>query len=126
MCILAGMKRDHSFHDYLVHDVLGFLPHIVSRSMFGGWAIYQEGHIFALISQGELYFKADDHNRQTFIDLGGKPFAYDGRDATKMTMSYWSLPEEIFMKKEELAKLVQGSVAASIAKATKSVKKRKG
>ncbi len=35
---------------------------VSSRAMFGGYGIFHEGTMFALISKASLYFKVDDSN----------------------------------------------------------------
>ena len=60
------VRKDKSFHDYIVYDILGILTGITSKAMFGGWAIYKGGTIFGIIAGGELYFKVDDKNRLKF------------------------------------------------------------
>ncbi|MFC1913339.1 TfoX/Sxy family protein [Chloroflexota bacterium] len=43
--------------------------------MFGGYGIFHEGDIFALISGDTLYFKVDDFYRAAYENAGSKPFA---------------------------------------------------
>ncbi|MCB9809143.1 TfoX/Sxy family protein [Candidatus Nomurabacteria bacterium] len=84
------------FHDYIIYDVLGHIPHIASRKMFGGYGIYHEGIIFGLILDDELYFKVADHNRPDYEVRGSEPFTYTGHKNRKPTvMQYWKVPEEI-------------------------------
>ncbi len=68
------MKRDQSFHDYVVQDLLEKESGITSRAMFGGWGIYKNGLIFAINSDGELYFKVGDSNRADFEKVGSHPY----------------------------------------------------
>ncbi len=107
------MKKDQSFHDYVVHDLLGKMPDITSRAMFGGWGIYKDGFIFAIIADGELYFKVGDNNRADFERAGSHPFVYTGGNHKPITMSYWLLPEEIMEDEEKLYEWALRSVEAS-------------
>ena len=43
---------------------------VSARRMFGGWGIYKDGVMFALIAYDTLYFKVDDGNRQAYEDGG--------------------------------------------------------
>ncbi len=115
------MKKDQSFHDYVVHDLLRNLSGITSKTMFGGWGIYENGVIFALIADGELYFKVGDNNRADFEKMGSHPFVYSGGNHKPTTMPYWLLPEEIMENEEKLHEWVLQSVEAS-----KQSKKKKG
>ena len=78
------MKKDNSFHEYVMRDFLGDISGITSRAMFGGWGVYKDGTIFGIIFDGELYFKVDKSNFKiqkefcsfdTYIwkFVGGKP-----------------------------------------------------
>lgn len=107
------MKKDQSFHDYIIYDLLGDILDITSRGMFGGWAIYKSGIIFGIIVAGELYFKVDDENRSEFEKVESRPFVYAKKDGKPITMSYWLVPEEIMENKERFYDLVEKSVAVS-------------
>lgn len=81
--------------------------------MFGGWGIYKDGVIFAIIADGELYFKVDDSNRADFEKLHSHPFVYSQQKNKQITMSYWLLPEKVMEDDKELAQWVGRSVDAS-------------
>lgn len=105
--------RDTSFHDYVVEDTLGGLEGITSKGMFGGWGVYKDGTIFAIISDGELYFKVDNTNRAEFETMNGSHiFSYERQGKTQ-ELSYWSIPEEIMEDKERLYELVHMSFEVS-------------
>lgn len=106
------MAKDKSFHDYVIYDLFGELPGITSKAMFGGWAVYKNEAIFAIIVNGELYFKVDDGNRAEFEKMESRAFVYTKHDGKPITMSYWLLPEEIMEDRERLYDLVDTSVAA--------------
>lgn len=117
-------KKDQSYHDFVIEDLLGDIDGISSRAMFGGWGIYKNSLIFAIIAEGELYFKVDDSNRRDFEKLGSHPFVYSQGNHKPTAMSYWLLPAEVQEDRELLAKYVNKSVAASKnAKRVKRIKK---
>lgn len=105
------MPKDQDFNDYIVNDVMKDIPGITSRSMFGGWGIYQNGIFFALISDGELYFKVDESNIEDYKERKSHPFVYETH-GKKMEMSYWLLPEEILEDRTELPEWIEKSVKA--------------
>ncbi len=117
------MKRDTGFYDYVLHDVFADDPHITARGMFGGYGFYYEGHFFALIADGELYFKVDDTNKADYIAQGSHPFAYDGK-GKKMTMSYYSLPEDIMENHSALAAWIDAAVSVANNAKKKAVVKK--
>ena len=63
--------------------------------MFGGWGIYHEDVMFALIADDELYFKVDAENRSHFEGRALGPFVYEG-GGKRVAMSYHRAPEEVF------------------------------
>lgn len=117
------MADSRAFHDYVMHDLFAGMRGIHSRPMFGGYGIYQDDVFFALIAEGELYFKADAENQKYFEGLGSEPFVYTNKGKS-MTMSYWKLPEEIMENRHELPIWIERSVSAAMR--SKKVRKPKG
>lgn len=112
------MKNSDSFHDFVVHDLLSGLAGIRSRKMFGGYGIYRGSAFFAIIFDGGLYLKADAALAKTFKKRGGVQFTYQKRQGTRkktISMSYWSVPEDVLEDREEFLRWVEESLA-SIAK----------
>lgn len=107
------MKKDQSFHDHVVYDLLEDTPGITSRPMFGGWSVYKNGVVFGIIADGELYFKADEQDHAKFEKLGSHPFRYSRKDSKSITMSYWLVPEEIMEDRTELPRWVDRAVTVS-------------
>lgn len=68
--------------------------------MFGGYGIYHDGLMFALVTDDTLYLKADETTKQQFIDKNLTPFEYDKGNKT-IQMSYYLAPEEIYDDPEE-------------------------
>lgn len=93
-------SRDITFHDYVLYDLLGDIPGIASRAMFSGWALYKDGVVFGIIAAGELHFKADETIYDELARAGSRAFAYKRGDGKTVTMSYWSVPEEIMEDKD--------------------------
>ena len=103
--------RDTGFHDYVLNDLLGGKPGITSRAMFGGWGLYHDGVIFAIIVGGELYVKADGKGKQAFKAAGSRPFTYTNRVRRKpVEMPYWLVSEDVM----EDADTFEGWVAHAV------------
>jgi DNA transformation protein len=66
-----------------------------ARGMFGGYGVYLDDLMFALIAWDRLFFKVDDQTKPTFVDAGGQPFVYD-QGGQAVTMSYWEPPKGAF------------------------------
>lgn len=78
--------------DHLL-ELLAPLGAVSARRMFGGWGLYVDGLILAIVIDGELLLKVDDFSRQRFEQAGCQPFIYNAR-GREIPMSYWSVPEE--------------------------------
>lgn len=104
------MSRNKEFHDYIVFDVLKEISGISSRPMFSGWGIYKDGKIFALIIDGELFFKVNKNNQPEFKRRGSHPFSYS-RNGKIVELSYWVLPDEILEDKKILAEWISKSIS---------------
>jgi DNA transformation protein len=101
------MKKDISFHDFVVYDLMNRLPNISSRPMMSGWCIYSNKIPFAAIIGNELFFKLKDHEmKEGMKSLGSIQFKYKKKDKKVVTMSYWSVPEEAMDNSELFFELV--------------------
>ena len=99
------------FRDDVVHRLNQVAP-VNARALFGGYGLYFEGGMFALIAYNILYFKVDDSNRQDFLDAGMEPFTYDGK-GKPIQMSYYRLPDAVFNNVTQLVDWVEKAHAAA-------------
>jgi DNA transformation protein len=83
-----------AFKDAVIRHFNQIAP-VSARSMFGGYGLYLEGTMFALIAYEKLYFKVDDRNRADFEKFAMEPFTYN-RNGKPVEMSYYRLPEDIY------------------------------
>ena len=80
----------NEFVDYVV-ELMADWATVAARKMFGGYGLFREGLMFALIVEDELYLKADTGNVVQFERAGSRPFAYGSRERT-VQLSYWLAP----------------------------------
>lgn len=60
---------------------------VTSKKMFGGYGIFENGLMFALVnSKAKLYFKVSDKNRQDYENADSSPYG---------KMPYWEVPKEV-------------------------------
>jgi DNA transformation protein len=78
-----------------LNEVFVEFGQIEAKRMFGGYGIYRDGLMFALVADDELYLKADANSAHSFIELGLPQFEYE-KNGKKMKMSYYSAPDGIF------------------------------
>ena len=107
------------FLEYVLSEVLADIEGISSRAMFGGYGIYKDGVIFAIIADEQLYFKVDETTRSDYEQYGSHPFVYSQGKHKATTMSYWALPADIQEDKTELAQWVQNSYDVSLSQKKK-------
>jgi DNA transformation protein len=95
------MKKHSEFVEFLKEVFEEFGP-VEARRMFGGYGIYYDGVMFALVADNTLYLKADESSKKHFESRGLPPFEYERKDK-KIKMSYYLAPEKIFDDREEAA-----------------------
>jgi DNA transformation protein len=107
------MSREFADH---IADLLSPLGWVKPKAMFGGFGIYLDGLMFALIADDTLYFKADDSNRPAYQAAGSEPFRpfADRPERRQMTMPYWEVPAELFDDEDELRVWARAAVDAAL------------
>ena len=126
----------NEFVDYVV-ELMKDWATVSARKMFGGYGLYREGLMFALIVEDELFFKTDTDNLARFERAGSHPFVYRNQ-ARNVQMSYWSAPAASLDSPAETKSFCPGTrmgewcrsaygsaLRAQSAKAGKSVKERR-
>ena len=97
-----------------------------ARAMFGGHGIYLDDVMFALIADDRLWFKVDDHNRVGFLAAGGEIFTYRRDPGKVITMSYVTVPDDVWADRDRLIDWAgQALAAAKRAQAKKRPGKRR-
>ncbi len=102
--------KNHDFLGYVGNDLLSKLKDVTSKSMFGGYGLYQGPVFFAIIADDVLYFKADDTTRSKYEAAGSKPFSYTTKSGKEVVMTYWQVPAEIMENKTAAAEWAMESV----------------
>ena len=59
--------------------------------MFGGWGLYHDGLMFALVAEDQVYLKVDAKSEPEFIEAGLEPFLYE-KNGKQMEMPYYQPP----------------------------------
>ncbi len=85
-------NEEQEFVSYVV-DMLQTIGPVYSKRMFGGYGIFLEGLMFALIADNVLYLKSDQEDVHDFIARGLEPFTYS-RKGKPTKLSYYQAPEE--------------------------------
>lgn len=107
------MSKNTSFNDYVVYDLLGDFPNVSSRAMFGGHGIYKDSTIFAIIAEGELYFKGQKETEDFFRSRNSRRFTYRKRGGKTYTMNYWLVPEEVCENRDAFTEWVERALVGA-------------
>lgn len=92
------MAASQEFADYVTGQMAGLGP-VAARRMFGGFGLYLQGLMFALIVDDQLYFKTDDDSLPDFLRAGCRPFTYRSR-GREVALRYYEAPAEVFDEPE--------------------------
>ncbi len=106
------MKADAGYHEHVM-ELLEPIGNVTSRAMFGGYGIFHEGDMFALITGSALFFKVDESNRAVYERAGSRQFR---------PMPYYEVPAEI-MEDTALLRMWAG-ISMAIGHATAKKKRR--
>jgi DNA transformation protein len=100
-------------------DLLQVFGPCEARRMFGGFGIFHQGLMFALVADGHLYLKADDENRARFEAEDSEIFSYL-RQGKECRLSYYRAPESFFEDTEACLDWARISFDAALRKASRS------
>jgi DNA transformation protein len=90
-------------------DALGSLGDVTSKKMFGGYGVFCEGVMFALVdSSGTPHLRTDADSTGRFEAAGSEKHS---------RMPYWSIPEPVFEDSDDLTEWA--TTALEIARAAK-------
>jgi DNA transformation protein and related proteins len=93
------------------------------RRMFGGAGLYADGVMFGLLSDGQIFLKADAGSVPAFEREGCAPFAYATKTGKRAVMSFWRLPDRLYDDPDELAQWAR--TALSVAHRSAAAKPKK-
>lgn len=113
-----------AFAQYVVGQMAGFAA-VQAKAMFGGFGIYLDGLMFALIVDDQLYFKADAQSVALFTDQGLAPFRYETKKGTKSSLSYYQAPSEAYDDADEMAKWARLGYDCAVRQQAKPTSKRR-
>lgn len=102
-------------NEFVIHllDLLEPLGPVRARRMFGGYGIYLDRMMFALVSDDTLYLKVDDDSRAEFEAAGLEPFRYT-KKGKSYQMSYHAAPEDALEDAELLRDWARMAVDAAM------------
>ena len=84
-----------------------------ARRMFGGFGIYKDGAMFALIAHDQLYLRVDEGNRAAYEGADLPHFTHSGKGKS-IRMPYREAPSEGFDDAEILCAWARAAYAAAL------------
>lgn len=118
---MALGSSENEYIAYLV-DLLQTVGPVNAKKMFGGYGIFLEGLMFALVADSTLYLKADQETEEDFKDKGMEKFVYY-KKGKQYSMSYYRAPEEVIEEEGEMYDWGHKAFAAALRAAAKKGKK---
>jgi DNA transformation protein len=109
--------------EFVAHvlELLAPLGPVRARGMFGGYGVYCDDVIFALIVDDALYLRTDEANRPAFVAAGLEPFVYLRKGEPRSVVSYYQAPPESMDDSAAMAPWARDALAVALrARATKS------
>ncbi len=118
------MPKRSEFVDYLLEH-LAPLGEVTAKSMFGGWGIYHEARMFALVADDTLYIKVDDISRADFERENLRPFRYERRNKGEAVMDYYEPPTAAIDDRDLLCTWARKGIEAAARAAAKKKPRKK-
>lgn len=88
-----------------LQEMVTKLGNIRLKKMFGGYGVFEEDTMFALVDKnGQIFFKADDTNLQTFEEAGSVKHS---------RMPYYTLPDNVLNDDKALLSWAQSSLGVA-------------
>jgi DNA transformation protein len=113
------------FIDYVM-ELFGPFGTVRTRRMFGGYGVYLDGLMFAIVSEDMLYLKADELNRVEFEQAGCGIFGY-ARKGKRATLNFFRAPDDAMESPELMLPWARTAYAAALrANAKKQVAEQAG
>jgi DNA transformation protein len=96
------INKDHK-NPFVSHvlELMENVGPVQARKMFGGYGLFLQDLMFALIADEMLYFKVDTKSEQDFQDLNLAQFTYNKKGRV-FAMSYYQAPEESLEDMDEM------------------------
>jgi DNA transformation protein and related proteins len=96
-----------------IRDLFSAFGAVHVRRMFGGAGVYAGGVMFGLVSDGQIFLKADAATAADFKREGSAPFAYATKTGKRAVMSYWRLPDRLYDDADALAQWASTALAVA-------------
>jgi DNA transformation protein and related proteins len=83
------------------------------RRLFGGAGLFADGVMFGLVSDGQIYLKANPETAPRFEAEDCGPFEYRTKTGKRAIASFRRLPDRLYDDAEELAQWARAALAVA-------------
>lgn len=115
------MSRHSEFVEFVIEQ-MAVMGSARARKMFGGYGVYLDDLMFAIIVDDRLYFKVDATTKADFETRNLQPFTYTARGKT-VTMQYCEAPPEVLEEPAAMAEWARKAFGVAM-RANRSKTKR--
>jgi len=102
-----------------VQEALEPLGAVTMRRMMGGATLYLDGTAFAILDEGEIWFKADPETDALWDSEGCERFAITFKDGRVDTMNYRRGPPDVYDDPDAMRRWAQPAIDAGLRAAAK-------
>ncbi|MEA3016307.1 MAG: transformation protein [Sphingomonadales bacterium] len=102
-----------------VQEALEPLGAVTMRRMMGGATLYLDGIIFAILDEGEVWFKSDAEADAAWDAEGCERFSVTFKDGRVDTMNYRHAPQDVYDDPDAIRKWASLAVEAGLRGAAK-------
>lgn len=106
-----------------VQEALEPMGRVSLRKMMGGATLYLDSTIFAIMDEGELWFKSDAEADALWDEEGCERFSVTFKDGRVDTMNYRRAPTDVYDEAEAMQRWTRLAVEAGMRGASKKRKK---
>jgi len=106
------MVASADFAEFLCEQ-LAPLGRISMRRMFGKTGVFCDGVMLGMVTENTLYFRVDEHNRETFKEARSSPPLNYRKKGTLIDLSFWRVPERLIDEPDELVVWARSALAAA-------------
>jgi DNA transformation protein len=97
-----------------VQEALEPMGAVTMRRMMGGAVLYLDGTVFAVLDDGELWFKADSDSAAVWDAEGCDRFTFTSKDGRVETMNYRRAPLDVYDDPDAMRRWASLAVEAGL------------
>lgn len=102
-----------------VQEALEPIGAVTMRHMMGGATLYLDGTIFAVLDDGEMWFKADAESGAVWDEAGCERFTFTDKSGKVETMNYRRAPQDVYDDPDAMRRWASLAVEAGLRGAAK-------